>query len=112
LGDFLLDMHDLTGEQRFLNSANKAAQAIAHYRVEHNGAAFPGELLSRLCCDYGTGSAGIALFLNRLLGRQGSDFMLDDFSGKSLETLPAAAALPPDPRHAGYQHAQHNIIPM
>jgi serine/threonine protein kinase len=77
LGEFLLDMHDLSGEDRFLKSAKRVAEGIMHFRVERNGSAFPGELLSRLCCDYGTGSAGIALFLNRLLGNQKSDFMLD-----------------------------------
>jgi lantibiotic modifying enzyme len=87
LGEFLLDMHDLSGERRFLESANKVAEGIMHFRVKRNGTAFPGELLSRLCCDYGTGSAGIALFLNRLLGRQKTDFMLDD-----LFECPAAKA--------------------
>lgn len=78
LGEFLLDMYDLNGERRFLESADKVAEGIMHFRVQRNGTAFPGELLSRLCCDYGTGSAGIALFLNRLLGRQKNDFMLDE----------------------------------
>lgn len=77
LGEFLLDMHDLCEEDQFLKSAKRVAEGIMHFRVERNGSAFPGELLSRLCCDYGTGSAGIALFLNRLLGNQKSDFMLD-----------------------------------
>jgi serine/threonine protein kinase len=77
LGEFLLDMHDLSGESRFLEGANKVAKGIMHFRVKRNGIAFPGEVSSRLCCDYGTGSAGIALFLNRLLGKQRSDFMLD-----------------------------------
>jgi serine/threonine protein kinase len=77
LGEFLLDMHDLSGEERFLQSAKRVAGGIIHFRAERNGSAFPGEMLSRLCCDYGTGSAGIALFLNRLLGNQKSDFLLD-----------------------------------
>jgi lantibiotic modifying enzyme len=77
-GGFLLDMFDLTGEQRFLESARKVAQGIMHFRVERNGAAFPGEMSSRLSCDYGTGSAGIALFLDRLVRRQKNDFMLDE----------------------------------
>jgi hypothetical protein len=70
-------MFDLSGEQRFLKSANRVAEGIMHFRVEREGAAFPGELPSRLSCDYGTGSSGIALFLNRLMGNQGTDFMLD-----------------------------------
>ena len=81
MGEFLLDMHDFSGERRFLESANKVAEGIMHFRVKRNGSAFPGELSSRLCCDYGTGSAGIALFLNRLLGKQKSDFMLDELLG-------------------------------
>jgi serine/threonine protein kinase len=81
LGEFLLDMYDFSGEPRYLASANKAAEGIMLFRVQRNGTAFPGELLSRLCCDYGTGSGGIALFLNRLLGRQKGDFMLDESFG-------------------------------
>jgi serine/threonine protein kinase len=79
LGEFLLDMHDLSGEKRYLESANRVATGIMHFRVERDGTAFPGEMLCRLCCDYGTGSAGIALFLNRLLGRQKANFMLDEY---------------------------------
>src|SRR6266700_1904225 len=93
LGEFLLDMHDLSGERRFLESANKAAEGIMHFRVKRNGTAFPGELLSRLCCDYGTGSAGIALFLNRLRGNQKSDFVLDELFECSQEK----------PEHVNYQ---------
>jgi lantibiotic modifying enzyme len=78
LGDFLLDMHEFSGEQRFMESAQRVAAGIMQFRVERDGIAFPGDFLARLCCDFGTGSAGIALFLNRLLGRQSSDFMLDD----------------------------------
>ena len=58
---------------------------------EKRGIAFPGDSLSRLSCDYGTGSAGVALFLNRLLGRQKSDFMLDPLltmRNNSREQLP------------------------
>ncbi|HEV2991282.1 MAG TPA: class III lanthionine synthetase LanKC [Candidatus Angelobacter sp.] len=77
LGEFLLDMHDVFGGTRYLQSAHKVAQGIMNFRVDRAGIAFPGEMLSRLSCDYGTGSTGIALFLNRLQGRRGSNFMLD-----------------------------------
>lgn len=78
IGEFLLDLYEFTGETQYRESASKPAEGITHFAVERNGGlAFPGELLSRLCCDYGTGSAGIALFLNRLMGRQDNDFMLD-----------------------------------
>lgn len=78
LGDFLMDMYEFSGERRYVESARKVAKGIMQFRMERHGIAFPGDFLARLCCDFGTGSAGIALFLNRLLGRQSSDFMLDD----------------------------------
>jgi serine/threonine protein kinase len=78
IGDFMLDMHEFTGEARYLDAATKAAEGIRQFRVERpQGIAFPGDMLSRLCCDYGTGSAGIGLFFNRLQHRQTNDFMLD-----------------------------------
>lgn len=77
IGDFLLDMHQFMGEERYLRSARKVAEGIMQFRVDRDGAAFPGDMLSRLSCDYGTGSAGIALFLKRLMSRQRTDFMLD-----------------------------------
>jgi len=42
------------------------------------GLAFPGESLSRISCDFGTGGAGIALVMHRYLARNGASFMLDD----------------------------------
>ena len=99
-------MHELSGEQRFLNSAKKVVEGIMHFRVERNGAAFPGELSSRLCCDYGTGSAGIALFLNRLLKKQKSDFMLDSLFERSPWGRAHTAS------HAGPWHVveQHSLL--
>ncbi len=77
IGDFLLDMHDLTSQDRYLHSARRLAEGMMNLQVEHSGIAFPGSSLSRLSSDFGTGGAGIALFLNRLTGRQQNDFMLD-----------------------------------
>lgn len=77
LGEFSLDLYDLLGESRFLRGAEKATRGIMLFRVQRNGIAFPGDQLARLSCDYGTGSAGVALFLNRIMGRQGPNFMLD-----------------------------------
>lgn len=77
LGEFSLDLYDLLGESRFLRGAKKAARGIMLFRIERNGSAFPGDQLARLSCDYSTGSSGVALFLNRLVNRQGPNFMLD-----------------------------------
>ena len=77
LGEFSLDLYDLFGDSRFLQAAEKAARGIMLFRVQCNGIAFPGEKLARLSCDYGTGSAGVALFLKRLVSQRPGHFMLD-----------------------------------
>ena len=78
LGDFMLDMFEFTGESKYSEAAAKIADRTMLFGVERlGGLAFPGDLLSRLCCDYGTGSAGIALFFDRLQHRQKTDFNLD-----------------------------------
>jgi serine/threonine protein kinase len=77
IGEFLLDAHEFTRDSSFLNSSGRIADSIRLFCVERDGIAFPGESLSRLCYDYGTGSAGIGLFLHRLNSRGRGDFMLD-----------------------------------
>lgn len=77
IGNFLLDMHQFHPNGPYLESARKAGRGLMHFKVERHGIAFPGDMLSRLSCDYGTGSAGIALFLKRLIDGSSSDFMLD-----------------------------------
>lgn len=77
LGEFSLDLYEFINESRFLQGAQKAARGIMLFRVERNGIAFPGDQLARLSCDYGTGSAGVALFLSRLTCHRGCNFMLD-----------------------------------
>lgn len=98
IGEFMLDMHEFTGEARYREAAMKAGEGIRQYRVERpQGIAFPGDMLSRLCCDYGTGSAGIGLFLNRLQGRQKNDFMLDcllEQSGRSPSSRETQTLIP------------------
>ena len=37
LGGFLLDLHEFTGEQKYLDSAHAAAEGILRFRVERNG---------------------------------------------------------------------------
>jgi serine/threonine protein kinase len=80
LGEFFLDMADFgVEESEALECAWKTAAGALLFRVERDqGIAFPGEQLMRLSCDFGTGSAGIALFLNRLINRRKPPFMLDD----------------------------------
>lgn len=87
LGDFLLDMSACFPEATvYREMARKVASGITLFRVDRaDGTAFPGEDLLRLSCDFGTGSAGICLFLHRLLNGGRSPYMVD-------ELLPRAAA--------------------
>jgi hypothetical protein len=80
LGEFFLDMaryHDANSS--YMDSAWKVAAGVLLFKLQRKeGIAFPGEQLMRISCDYGTGSSGIILFLNRLLRGGRSVFMLDE----------------------------------
>lgn len=79
IGEFLLDAHRETGERKFLNSAFRAAAGLAIFRVSQpEGAAFPGDGVARFSCDLATGSAGIVLFLDRLLRPRPAHLLLDE----------------------------------
>jgi len=68
IGEFLLDMYVFTGERRYLDNALRLARGVLLFQITRpEGIAFPGEELTRICTDYGTGSAGVGLFLLRLL---------------------------------------------
>jgi serine/threonine protein kinase len=82
LGNFLLDAYQFTGEEHYLQRAHQTAQGVLRFKLRRpQGVAFPGEQLLRISTDFGTGGAGIALFLHRLAGaRQGQsnfNFTLD-----------------------------------
>jgi len=85
-GEFLLDMYQFTGEERYLNNCFYLAEAILPHRMPKNGGyAFLGGDMLRIECDFGMGSAGIGLFLHRLLHPETSRFlMLDDLLRQHL----------------------------
>jgi hypothetical protein len=71
LGNFLLDAFAFTGEEGYLREAHRAAEGVMMFRVQRpSGTAFPGDPLRRLSTDFATGSAGIALFLHRLVSSE------------------------------------------
>jgi hypothetical protein len=74
----------------------KIASGISLFRVDRpTGTAFPGEELIRLSCDYGTGSAGIALFLHRLLNGGPTPYMVDELlAGRAASALVETTAAP------------------
>jgi serine/threonine protein kinase/rhamnogalacturonyl hydrolase YesR len=82
-GEFLLDMHRWLGGDQYLNCAFFLAEAILPHRiVKEEGIAFAAQDLLRISCDLGGGSAGIGLFLHRLLHPEQPRFlMLDELLG-------------------------------
>ncbi len=83
IGELYLDLAAMDGDrERALAGAWKALSGILLFRLEKEGGlAFPGETLARISCDFGTGGAGIALFLHRLLRGGPPPFMLDELLG-------------------------------
>jgi serine/threonine protein kinase len=80
LGEFLLDLYRVTNESRHLDGAYRVATGIGFFKIQKpQGLAFPGDMLRRISCDYGTGGAGIGHFLYRLTHREEveSGFNLD-----------------------------------
>lgn len=68
VGDFLLDIYDVTGEHEYYQQARDIAKSILCFQVPtEGGTTFPGRLLMRLSSDYAHGSAGTAAFLRRVL---------------------------------------------
>jgi hypothetical protein len=66
--ELLLDLHDVTGEQRFRDLARELAAVIYSQRVYDNGLiVFPDDSLAEVTASYNTGLAGIGSFLVRLL---------------------------------------------
>lgn len=75
IGEFLIDLYHFTGKQKYLDDAFKLAEGVLLFQIKRpEGIAFPGEELLRICTDYGTGSAGIGMFLLRLLEPKGRMF--------------------------------------
>ena len=83
LGDLQLDVFGFTGDDRYRSEAIQITEGILRFQIEKpDGIAFPGEQLTRISTDFGSGSAGIALFLSRLANEENKhpsfNFMLDD----------------------------------
>lgn len=81
LAGTMLDAHAYTGEERFRQSARTAIDGILLQRIERpSGIGFPGSTHNRMSCDYGYGTVGIALLIDRYLSRSGQEFLLDEFT--------------------------------
>lgn len=80
LGEFLLDARQLKEcEDACSHALARVIEGIKLFQIAtDSGVAFPGYELYRLSCDFGTGSAGVALLLHRYLRGGASDFLLDE----------------------------------
>ncbi|WP_158625831.1 class III lanthionine synthetase LanKC [Corallococcus carmarthensis] len=86
-GEYQLDMYRLLGDRQYLNRAFYMAEAILPHRIDkEEGIAFAADELFRISCDLGAGSAGIGLFLHRLLRPEQPRFLMLD------ELLPGRGA--------------------
>jgi hypothetical protein len=76
LGNFFVDMHRATGDARFLDEARRYVDRVMLFALERpGGLVLPGEEVLRICTDYGTGSAGAGVFLQRILTHAGIPFL-------------------------------------
>ncbi len=79
MGEFLLDMYYFTKNNEFLRQAEEVAEGVLLFSIKRpEGIAFLGDELMRISNDYGTGSAGIGMFLHRLLTLEPKVFVMDE----------------------------------
>jgi Lanthionine synthetase C-like protein len=68
MGESLLDMFLVTGDETYLQKARQKATQTLLFKIDRpEGIAFPGRYLFKISHDYGVGGAGIGLFLIRLV---------------------------------------------
>lgn len=71
MGESLLDMFLVTGEESYWQQARQKARQTLLFKIDRpEGIAFPGRYLFKISHDYGVGGAGIGLFLIRLMQRK------------------------------------------
>lgn len=79
IGETLLDFHRFTREKRFRRAAHRVATGLSLFRIEREeGIAFPGDGLTKICCDLATGSAGVGRFFHRLVHGGEAHLFLDE----------------------------------
>lgn len=68
IGELFLDLYRHTGDTSYFERAREVAEGVCLFAIEdEEGISFPGRWLSRISHDFSTGSAGIGIFLRRLL---------------------------------------------
>jgi hypothetical protein len=76
IGNFFVDMHRRTEEAAYLEESRRFVDRVMLFALERpSGIVFPGEDLLRISTDYGTGSAGIGLFIHRIIAGGGLPYL-------------------------------------
>lgn len=80
LGNILLDCYQFLGDEIYKEQAYDIAEGIDLYKVCLNdGLLYPDNQITKLSTDFGNGTSGIILFLNRLIGNKSNFcFYLDE----------------------------------
>jgi serine/threonine protein kinase len=84
MGNALVDIWEVTGDDRYLAEAWQVAEGVLLFGIERpEGVAMPGEQSLRESADFATGAAGVALFLDRLAtaepgSRTNFNFVVDE----------------------------------
>jgi hypothetical protein len=95
VGQFLIDLAVLGGDERAWWHAERVAEGVRLFALETpSGWAFPSEHHYRLSCDFGTGAAGVLLFLHNLQHRRTAPFMLDRLLAAAMPPRGAAVVTP------------------
>lgn len=113
-GEFLLDMYQAYGDERYRNHAFNLAQALLVHRMDREGGhAFPGSELLRISCDFGMGSAGIGVFLFRLLNPTTPRYlMLDElFEQPPRSGAPARESTARHTFSGGHTRVRGELVP-
>ena len=80
IGQFLLDVALLVGDRAALQNVRRISDGLRLVALPKDGGyAFTGETFGRLSGDFGTGAAGVLLFLDNIAKRRTSVFMPDAF---------------------------------
>ncbi|STQ90345.1 class III lanthionine synthetase LanKC [Iodobacter fluviatilis] len=80
LANYMLDVYEFLGDESYLDLAYRAAEGLKLFTIKRKeGFSYPLLTPNKICTDYSSGSAGVALFMNRLINHSGNfNFMTDE----------------------------------
>jgi tRNA A-37 threonylcarbamoyl transferase component Bud32 len=99
MGEFFNDLREFGRDETLATEGARTALAgLLQFKIARDsGIAFPGPTRTRISCDLGQGSAGIALFVHRFLTGAKAPFMLDELlQATALRTV---TLTPGEPDH-------------